>query len=567
MDRQDGPVTIAVDADRSLGLLKRIWRSIGYDEINWTYTQTGRRIFAEIAALGDGPYWIRNHNIFSSGNLRSSPYVASTNCFSLGPDGQPRYDWTTVDRIYDVYVANGCKPMAELDFMPHDLSAYPQADPYQSGRYPPRDYGQWRELNRQFALHLIARYGREEVRTWYFSSWNEPDQAQWINLDDRPAAGRDVAWEAERTRVFLKVHDHAVAGILDADERLRVGGPDIAGRADFLETFLEHCAAGTNFATGRRGTRLDFISFHTKGTGRRGRRVPNPDFDLVARRELLRYWEVVAKFPSFRGLPLLANEWDIDVWSPGGIYDSPDFRFRNTAYYPVFLIRSVKELLDLAAREGINLELITQWVFYFHGMRCFEGTRAIYDPLGIRKPVFNGLALLAKLGEERLALSTDDASADIALGEAAGTRGARRPQDEADAATLGPGLAIWPHPRVDGLAARRGDAVQILVWNQASDQYAQGTREVTVRVSGLVSAGRLRLAEYRVDEQHSNAHTIWERLGCPDWPDDAQVAAMRAREGLEAVRADEPVEVRAGTAEVRLTLPLHAVSLLALEPW
>jgi len=559
----EAPVTITVNAAASLGPLKRIWRSIGYDEINWTYTPTGQRIFREIAALGDGPYWIRNHNIFSSGNLRSSPYVASTNCFSLGPDGQPRYDWSTVDRIYDVYVDNGCKPMAELDFMPHDLSACPQADLYQSGRYPPRDYNQWRELNRQFALHLIERYGRDEVRTWYFSSWNEPDQAQWINLDDRPQP-RDAAWEAERVQMFLRVHDHAVAGILEADEGLRVGGPDIAHSAEFLETFLAHCATGTNFATGRTGTRLDFISFHTKGTGRRGRQVPNPDFDLVARRELLRYGEVVRRFPAYRGLPILCNEWDIDVRSPAGIYDSPDFRFRNTSYYPVFVIRSVKELLDVAAREGINLELITQWAFYFHGMRCFEGTRAIYDPLGIRKPLMNGLALLAKLGDERLALATDDTSADIAPGEEAGTRGARRPRDEADAAELGPGLAIRPYPRVDGLAARRGAAVQVLVWNQAAAPSAGGAREVTVRVAGLGQAQQARITEYRVDEQHSNAHTVWEQMGCPDWPDDAQIAAMRAREGLEAVRADEPVEVREGAAEVRLTLPLHGVALLML---
>jgi xylan 1,4-beta-xylosidase len=558
------PVTITVDAARASGPLKRIWRSIGYDELNWTYTQTGKRIFAEIAALGDGPFWVRNHNIFSSGNLRSSPYKASTNCFRMGPDGEPEYDWTTVDRVYDVYVANGCKPMVELDFMPHHLSAFPQSDAYDSGRYPPRDFHQWRELNRQFALHLIDRYGRDEVRAWYFASWNEPDGCSWLRLD--PIGDpTDPAWEAERRKVFLKMHDHAVDGILAADERLRVGGPDIAHHAGFLEMFLEHCDSGTNFATGRTGTRLDFISLHTKGTGKRGTRVPNPDFDLVARRELLRYDQVIRKFPRFRDLPLLCNEWDIDVWSPGGIYDSPDFRFRNTSYYPVFLIRSVKELLDLMTREQINLELITQWTFYFHGMRCFEGTRAIFDPLGIRKPVFNGFEMLAKLGDERIALATDDTVKDIRPGEEAGTRGARCPRDDADAAELGPERSIRPCPSVDGLAARDGDSTQILVWNQVCDQYAKGARDIRVRVVGQGAARQVRVTEYRIDAHHSNAHTIWEQLGCPDWPDDAQIEAMRAGEELETVRQNDVLGVNDGVTELRLTLPMHAVSLLVLE--
>jgi xylan 1,4-beta-xylosidase len=453
--------------------------------------------------------------------------------------------------------------MAELDFMPHDLSAFPQNDPYDSGRYPPKDYDRWRELNRQFACHLIDRYGLEEVRTWYFSSWNEPDISAWLKLD-ATGDSKDSAWEAERRRTFLKVHDYAVAGILDADKALRVGGPDIAHDAAFLEMFLEHCDSGTNFATGETGTRLDFISFHTKGTGKRGTRVPNPDFDLIARRDLLRFGSVIHKFDKFRDLPLLCNEWDIDVWSPGGIYDSADFRFRNTSYYPVFVIRSVKELLDLMAREQFNLELITQWTFYFHGMRCFEGTRALMDPLGIRKPLFNGFELLARLGTERLAVTTGDRCEDIQPGEEAGTRGARRPQDTEDASRLGPEKSIQPRPCVDGLAARDDDSIQILVWNQVYDQYATGARRVRVRVEGLGDTTEVRVTEFRIDQDHSNAHTMWEALGCPDWPDDRQIAVMRDRERLEKAQEARVVSVVDGTVQLELTLPVHSVSLLLL---
>lgn len=570
-DQDSERVTIEVDASRSRGPLKRIWRSIGYDELNWTYTQTGKRIFDEIAALNDGPFWIRNHNIFSSGNLRSSPYEASTNCYREDADGKPIYDWTTVDRIYDVFVGAGCKPMVELDFMPHDLSSRPASDvskwpdnnnPYKSCRWPPKDYDKWRELNRQFALHLIERYGREEVRTWYFSSWNEPDGVDWVNIFKVEGRSQEEH-EASRRTEFLKIHDYAIDGILAADEKLRVGGPDIAGVADFLEMFLRHCDSGTNHATGKTGTRLDFVSFHTKGTGLKNGKLKNPDCDHIARRGLLHFHKVMRKFPKFQDLPVLCNEWDIDVWSPGGIHDHPNFRYRNTSYFPVFLIRSVKELLDVSEREKINLELITQWVFYFHGMRCFEGTRAIFDPLGIRKPVFNGFELLARLGTERLSLATDDRSRDIVPGEEAGN--GRCPREEADAAKLGERKSIQPHPRVDGLAARSDRGVQVLVWNQQVDQFATGSRPVTVRFAGLGEARTVRVVEHRIDEDHSNAHTAWEKQGCPDWPTEAEVAAIRTREKLEKAQPDRILAAENGCIEIMLSLPMHAVSLLEIE--
>ena len=277
------------------------------------------------------------------------------------------------------------------------------------------------------------------------------------------------------------------------------------------------------------------------------------------------YWEIIRKYPKFRDLPLLCNEWDIDVWSPGGIHDSPDFRYRNTSYFPVFVIRTVKELLDLRDREKLNLELITQWTFYFHGMRCFEGTRSLLDPLGIRKPVLNGFEMLALLGDERLAVETDDTTRDIQPGEEGGMHGARHPRDAADAAELAETETIRAYPCVDGLAARQGSSVQVLVWNQVADQYASGSREVRVKIDGLGHSGPVRVSEYRIDESHSNAHTLWEGLGCPDWPDQGQIEAMRERESLESAGPSRLVLPSGGAVELVVTLPVQSVSLLILE--
>ena len=212
------PATVTVDLAKELGHLDRIWRSFGYDELNWTYTPTGMDIFRQIRGLRDGPYWIRNHNAFTTGNGLSWDYWGSTNCYTEDKNHRPHYDFTINDRIYDVYLEADCKPMIELDFMPYDLSSRQDLGPAESWRYPPRDYDRWRELNYRFASHLIDRYGKDEVRTWIFSPWNEPD-IDYFKIDPEISAGRETDAERKtRCDEYCKLYDFAIAGLTYADE-------------------------------------------------------------------------------------------------------------------------------------------------------------------------------------------------------------------------------------------------------------------------------------------------------------------------------------------------------------
>jgi xylan 1,4-beta-xylosidase len=63
--------SIEVDAGRSLGELPRPWTSFGYDELNWTYTPRGRRALAAFAAFAERPYYVRAHNLLTSGRAFS----------------------------------------------------------------------------------------------------------------------------------------------------------------------------------------------------------------------------------------------------------------------------------------------------------------------------------------------------------------------------------------------------------------------------------------------------------------------------------------------------------------
>ena len=527
-------VSVKVDCSRKLGKLDSIWRSIGYDEINWTYTPTGKDIYQQIKELGDEPWYVRNHNAFTSGNGLSSPAWGATNCYREDEEGNSIYDWTIIDRVYDTLVKHNCKPIIELGFMPHHLSIHLDKGPKNSWSYPPKDYEKWKELCRRFVSHLIERYGPVEVRTWYFAVWNEPDVSYWMS----ELGGKSQ----QKIEEYCKLYDYAAAGVLNVDSKLKFGGPELAGNLLFLDRFLEHCAKGKNYATGKKGSRLDFISMHAKATGIdiRGR-VPSPDFHRMVVDRIQDYKSILQKYPEFSNKPLLLDEWDIDVGTVLGVYDTPDFVFRNNSYYPTFICRMVKELLDVKVKERFNIELFTTWAFYFHGKRCFEGQRELFDTYGIRKPAFNAFEMLAHLGVERLEVRSDD-------------------PEKYDS-------KYYRFPTIDALATLSGGKqIQVIVWHQVKDQYAQGKKRVRIRLDRLPWEGSVRIQHYRVDETHSNAHTIWRALGSPDYPTPEELAVIRKGEGLEKYQPDKMTIVEEGSLSISLEMPMHSLSLLLIEP-
>ena len=130
--------------------------------------------------------------------------------------GNPVYNFSYVDQIYDGLLANGVQPFVELSFMPYKLAARPdlQAFWYKPNVSPPKDYAKWDDMITQFAKHLVDRYGIDEVSQWYFEVWNEPNLDFWTGTPrqqtyfelydhtarDIKAVSRACAWAVRRRR-------------------------------------------------------------------------------------------------------------------------------------------------------------------------------------------------------------------------------------------------------------------------------------------------------------------------------------------------------------------------------
>ncbi len=182
--------------------------------------------FAELHDLSPEPVYIRAHHLLTSGNGVAELKWSSSNVFSLDANGKPVYDFTITDQTFDEYKKAGVRPMVELGFMPKDLAStvpgiteyqlhYPRPTMGGAANNPPKDYAMWGELVRKFTEHLVERYGREEVSTWYFEVWNEPDIRYWHGT---PAE-------------YFKLYDYAAAGVRAALPNAMVGGPASTGPA------------------------------------------------------------------------------------------------------------------------------------------------------------------------------------------------------------------------------------------------------------------------------------------------------------------------------------------------
>jgi xylan 1,4-beta-xylosidase len=530
------PVTIRIDAARPRRELKPIWRFFGADEPNYAYMNDGRKLLAELGQLGSPPVYFRTHNLLTSGDGTPALKWGSTNAYTEDGHGKPVYDWRIVDRIFDTYRERGVRPYAQIGFMPQALSTRPE--PYQhewrpglpydriytGWAYPPRDYAKWAELIFQWVRHSIDKYGRAEVERWYWEVWNEANIAYWQGAPEE----------------FRKLHDYAVDAVRRALPTARVGGPDAAGGGGpFLRDFLEHCLRGTNHATGRTGTPIDFVSFHAKGAPRF--LDGHVQMGIASQlRTIDGAFAIIASFPELKGTPIVIGESD-----PEGCAacQGPQLAYRSGTMYSSYTAASFAREHDLADRHGVNLEGALTWAFEFEDQPYFAGFRALASN-GLDLPVLNVFRMFGQMGGRRLEVqSSADPGLDAMIRD--GVRGA------AD---------------VSALASLEPRRLSVLVWHYHDDDVPGPEAAVALSLSGLpLARGEARLRHYRIDESHSNSFAAWKRMGSPIAPNEQQYAQLEAAGKLATIESPPTVHVEAGQAALAFALPRQAVSLLVLE--
>jgi xylan 1,4-beta-xylosidase len=534
-------VSIQVQFDQSEGPISPVWNYFGYDEPNYTYAPNGRKLLRELAAVDAAPVYVRVHNLLTTGDGSASLKWGSTNVYSEDASGHPIYSWEILDHIFDTFHATGVKPLVEIGFMPKALSTHPEpyrhdfpripvSDIYTGWAYPPNDYEKWSELVFQFVHHLRERYGDAEAKTWLWEVWNEPDIGYWKGTPEE----------------YFKLYDFTVEAVLRALPSARIGGPDTTGpgnskASDFLRAFLDHCAHGKNYANGRVGSSLDFISFHPKGS-------PTWQADHVQMgisRQLAAIeqgFKIVESFPEWRRTQIILGESDPEGCAACSAKDNPQNLYRNGPLYGAYTVEVLNNILALARQEHVNFLGAVTWAFEFEDQPYFAGFRELATN-GVDKPVLNAFRMLGLLGNQRVKVTSSGALA------------------TEDVVRNG----VRAQPDINAIATRKDREIEILLWNYHDDDVPFPAAPIELVVTGLpANAKRARLEHFRVDSVHSNAFSVWKEMGSPQSPSGSEYKRLETAGQLDLLNPPERIAIRQSTAHLQFALPRQGLSLVRL---
>jgi xylan 1,4-beta-xylosidase len=537
------PATIQVDLTKKTNEpLKPIWAWFGYDEPNYTYMKDGKKLLTEIAQFSPVPVFVRAHNLLTTGDGTAMLKFGSTNAYTEDANGNPKYYWKIVDSIFDTYIQRGMKPFAQVGFMPEALSINPQSDStytdptrvkqkhYTGWNYPPKSYEKFAELVYQWVKHSVERYGKKEVESWYWELWNEPDISYWRGTMEE----------------YFKLYDYTADAAKRALPTIRIGGPETTNpgserAGNFLKAFLEHVVNGKNYATGKKGSPLDFITFHAKGQPRVIDSMVWMNVG-VQLRHIDKGFQIVSSFPTLKNLPIIIGESDPEGCAacPADIY--PNNGYRNGTLYSSYTAASFARKYDLAKDRKVNLLGAVTWAFEFENQPWFRGFRDLATN-GVDKPVLNVFRMFGQMEGNRVPVISNSSHNYTTVRDSS-VRGS-----EAD---------------VNGIASASNRSASVMVWNyhDKNDLNVPAT-PVTVSVKGVPSQMVL-LTHYRIDQEHSNSFTTWKKMGSPQNPTPEQIAELEKNGQLQMLGSPQWVKVKDGIVTNQFNLPRQGVSLIKI---
>jgi xylan 1,4-beta-xylosidase len=398
--------------------------------------------------------------------------------------GKPIYNFQYIDELFDFLQSIHMKPFVEVGFMPGALASGPQTIFWWKGNVtPPRDYQKWNDLVKAVVEHWTQRYGKEEVASWYFEIWNEP------NLKDGFFTGTQ--------QDYFKLYKETATAIKSVSASYRVGGPATAGNA-WIPEMIEFCT--------QQKVPVDFISTHDYGvkqgfldaTGNAGT-VLNPNKYAIAddmygsKKQILQ-----SKMPN---LELHYTEWSASYTPADPIHDS----YHEAAY-----------ILNTIKRAATVVNSMSYWtftdVFEEAGPRVtpFHGGFGLMNYQDIKKPAYYAFKYLNQLGNTELQCA--DSSAMVCKDNNGSIQ-----------------ALVW-----DCTIDHPGDSVNNQVFYKRLLP-SKPLAPVNFKLGGL-KPGKYKLSIYKTGYHANDPYSAYFEMGSPSQLTTAQVKTLKQKD------ADEPVE-------------------------
>ncbi|MBN1117186.1 MAG: glycoside hydrolase [Bacteroidales bacterium] len=390
-------------------------------------------------------------------------------------NGNPQYNYMYIDALFDFLLSIDIKPFVELGFMPNALASGEETIFWWKGNVtPPKDYDKWGALIENLVQHWTDRYGVEEVKSWYFEVWNEPNLTPYF-------------WTSTMEEYF-KLYEYSARAVKKVNPAYRIGGPGTAGAA-WEPEMIEFC--------NKNNVPIDFVSAHAYGVnqgyldeyGQAGTILAPQEFAVSG--DVLQSRKEISE-SAMPGLELHYTEWSASYTPADPIHDS----YHEASY----VLQKLKQVGDAA--QSMSYWVFTD-IFEESAPRFtpFHGGFGMLNTQGINKPVFYAYQFLNKLGNTEL--ENNDSKSWVC-------------RDEDGNIQILAYDFTYTHP---------GDSVN----NQEyyiRDLPAKDKGKLKINISNL-PAGNYSVEVYKVGYRCNDAYTSYYDLGRPDQLTRLQVEQIK----------------------------------------
>lgn len=491
---------LRIYADRTCGKVKNYWSNVHFHPTDAIEDEWGQRILNQIAEDN------------AAQTIRM--YAMLEDIVTLDEQGNLCYDFALNDERLDYLLSKGFKIVLCYNFIPPCLATDPEEVSSQSKnktRYkgkmivtsPPKSYEVWEEVCAAYTAHIVERYGEDTVANWYLQCHNEPDLVHyWMKNEEN---------DEVRCKEYVKLYDAFEAGIRRVSTKLKIGGPVLARKLNFLEMFLEHIRD--------KGRQMDFISFHAYGTNWKRLKAGTKPFAVDNSLEYICSVKEIAERYGFGNTPLVIDEWGACTAGFCNVEECPPLIFREKPAFAAYFAK----MITLYVEKKLPIELLMICLSGQHEMtRDFTGFRNLFTLHFYRKPIYNAYCLAGKLGEKLLAWEGD-----------------------ADK-----NLSVLPTMTEDGSV--------VVMLGYASEHFDEVLPPIEIELAIQGGEGAYTGEVYRIDETHANAMHTYESLSCPDNPTEEQMEIIRK----SAVPVAEPF---VATEESPLRITLENESMVVIR--
>lgn len=343
---------------------------------------------------------------------------------------------------------------------------------------PPKDYGIWEEICYEYTKHLVERYGEDTVSKWHCHCHNEPDIAFWMK--DVPNSD-----SATKCAEYCKLYDAFVRGVRRASKGIRLGGPALSHKLEFLDLFLKHVK--------ETGVEMNYIALHAYGAsvstindGSRPIATEN-----ISHRKLDIYMEVIRRY-GFEETEIILDEWGASAQGFYNVEECPGLMFREHEVYSAYFAKMIYQFIE----SGVPISKMMICLSGQHEMVTdFSGFRNFFTLNFIAKPIYNAHLMTSKM-EDLLVESHGD------------------------------------HEHVYAVSTKNEKGCYSTLLTYSTQRFEENLPNIAEELSYAEDITGKTVTVYCIDKTHTNPYRLYQRMGIENEPTEEELKLLKEEGNL-----------------------------------